>query len=154
MRRDFMRKEKPKGSEIAEKRKKVKLDTERAIEGVKKGKKIKFTPTILPKMNSVEELEDGQVIGVLENEIEGDETDLPIGKHNIFIAKIDGEWKGFAEFNGEVVAEIEKVSIKKHHWGEKKREKPQFKEEGWCLFNICLVYVWIFCLVSVGVICF
>jgi hypothetical protein len=149
-----MRKDKPKGKEIVEKRKKVKLDMDRAIEGMKKGKKIKFTPAILPQLNSVEELEDGQVIGVLENEIEGDETGLPIGKHNIFIAKIDGEWQGFAESDGEIVAEIKKIKIEKHHWGEKKKEKPKFKEEGWCLFEICLVSVWIFCLVSIGVMCF
>jgi len=51
-----MRKEKPSGKEISEKSKKIKLLKDKSIEAEKKGKKIKFTPVELEKLNSVEEL--------------------------------------------------------------------------------------------------
>lgn len=135
-------------------RKRLVLDEDRAIHGEKKGKKVKFVPARIPQLNSEEELEEGQIIGVLENELEGEETKLPMGKHNIFVAKVNGEWKGYAESNGEIVAEAARVKIEHHQWGKHKTGKPEFKEEGWCLVNVCLVSVWIFCLVSVGFICF
>lgn len=139
-----MRKEKPTGKEIAEKSKKVKLKKEEAIESEKKGKKIKFTPAEIPPLNSIEELEDGLIIGTLENELEGDETKLPPGKHNIFVAKINGEWQGYAESDGEIKAEAVRVSFKRHYFGDQKAEKPKFHPEGWCL-TICILRIWIFC---------
>ncbi|MCK4239580.1 MAG: hypothetical protein KAX33_10685, partial [Candidatus Lokiarchaeota archaeon] len=105
-----MRKEKPTGREIAERSKAIKLDKDRFVDAEKKGKKIKFTPTKLPPLKSLDELEEGQVIGVLENELEGDETDLTAGKHNIFIANVNGEWHGFAETGGKITAEAARVS--------------------------------------------
>lgn len=149
-----MRKEKPTGREIAERSKAIKLDKDRFVDAEKKGKKIKFTPTKLPPLKSLDELEEGQVIGVLENELEGDETDLTAGKHNIFIANVNGEWHGFAETGGKITAEAAYVSIERYHWGERKVKKPAFKLEGWCLINICLVSLGPFCLVSIGFICF
>ncbi len=139
-----MRKEKPTGKEIAEKSKKIKLKKEEAIEFEKKGKKIKFTPAEIPPLNSIEELEDGLIIGALENELEGDETKLPPGKHNIFVAKINGEWQGYAESDGEIKAEAVRVSFKRHYFGDQKAEKPKFHPEGWCV-TICILRIWIFC---------
>ncbi len=139
-----MRKEKPTGKEIAEKSKKIKLKKEEAIESEKKGKKIKFTPAETPPLNSIEEFEDGLIIGALENELEGDETKLPPGKHNIFVAKINGEWQGYAESDGEIKAEAVKVSFTRHYFGDQKAEKPKFHPEGWCV-TICILRIWIFC---------
>ena len=149
-----MRKEKPTGKEIAEKAQKIKLDKEKFVHGKKDGKGIKFTGTELPPLNSTEELEEGQVIGVLENEVEGDETGLPPGKYNLFLANVGGNWKVYAESGGEIKKEAARVKVEYHQWGKHKKEKPRFEPEGWCLFNVCLVSVWIFCLVSVGVLCF
>ena len=143
-----MRKEKPSGKEISEKSKKVKLLKDKSIEAEKKGKKIKLIPVELEALNSVEELEDGQIIGILENELEGDETKLPPGKHNLFLANVEGKWNVYAEANSEIKAEATKVELRKHHWGEKKAEKPKFHSEGWCI-GICIVSLWIFCLVEV-----
>jgi len=149
-----MRKEKPKGEEIAQKAKNIKLDKEKSVQGKKHGKNVKFTQSELPPLNSMEELEEGQIIGVVENEIEGNETGLPIGKHNLFLCNVNGNWKVYAESGGKITAEAVRVKVERHHWGECKAEKPNFNPEGWCLINICLVYVWIFCVVSVGFICF
>ena len=149
-----MRKEKPTGKEIAEKAKKIKLDKEKFVHGKKNGKSVKFTGAELPTLNSEEELEEGQVIGVLENELEGDETGLPPGKYNLFLANVEGNWKVYAESGGEIKKEAARVKVEYHQWGKQKKEMPRFEPEGWCLFNVCLVSVWIFCLVSVGVLCF
>lgn len=147
-----MRKEKPTGKEITEKSKKVKLIEKQAADTEIKGKKVKFTPAEIPPLNSLEELEDGQIVGVLENELEGDETKLPSGKHNIFIAKINGEWQAFAESDGEIKAEAAKTSFKRHYFGDHKAEKPKFHSEGWCI-TFCILRFWIFCIGSATV-CF
>ena len=148
-----MRKERPSGKEISEKSKKINLLKDKSIEAEKEGKKIKFTPVKLEQLNSVEELEDGQIIGILENELEGDETKLPPGKHNLFLANVEGKWNVYAEANGEIKAEATKVELKKHYWGEQKAEKPKFHSEGWCI-GVCIVSCfWFFCLVEVWV-CF
>lgn len=110
-----MRKEKPNGKEIAEKSKQIKLIKDKSMEAEKNGKKVKFTPAEIPSLKSFEELEDGQVIGVLENDLEGDETKLPKGKHNIFLANVNKEWKVYAEADGEIKAEAIRVSFKRHH---------------------------------------
>lgn len=144
-----MRKEKPTGKEIAEKSKKIKLDPENSFETEKKGKKVKFTGVKIPPLNSLEELEEGQVIGVLESELESDK--IPAGKHNVFIAKVKEEWHGYIETEGKIIAEADEVSVDRHYIGDHKKEKPKFKFiEGsirFC-FTVCLIGVWIFCLYS------
>ncbi|GAG56185.1 unnamed protein product [marine sediment metagenome] len=85
-----------------------------------------------------------KIIDLLENELEGDETKLPPGKHNIFVAKINGEWQGYAESDGEIKAEAVRVSFKRHYFGDQKAEKPKFHPEGWCV-TICILRIWIFC---------
>lgn len=149
-----MRKEKPKGEEIAEKARKIKLDKEKSVQGQKQGKNVKFTQTELPPPTSMEELEEGQIIGVLENEIEGDETDLPVGKHNLFLCNVNGNWKVYAESNGKVTAEAARVKVERHYWGERKVKKPDFNPEGFCIFNFCILGWYGICLISIGFICF
>src|SRR5438874_5392682 len=74
------RKDKPSGPEIAQKARTAVLDSENSTTGEKNGKKIKLIPANLPQGKSEAELEDGQVIGVLETEAQGDETSLPPGR--------------------------------------------------------------------------
>ncbi len=149
-----MRKQKPEGEEIAQKAKKIKLDKNKFVHGKKKGKSVKFTGTEFPPLSSLEELEEGQVIGVLENEVEGDETDLPVGKHNLFLCNVNGNWKVYAESNGKITAEAARVKVERHYWGERKVEKPGFNPEGFCLINFCILGYWGICLISIGFICF
>ena len=149
-----MRKDKPTGREIAEKARNIRLDKDNSVRGMKGGKSVEFTGVKLNPLASMDELEEGQVIGVLETEIEGDETGLPVGKYNMFITKENGDWHIYAESGGEVAGKAIRVSVKRHSWGDKEVDKPRFEEEGWCLFSICLISVWGFCLLEVGVFCF
>lgn len=142
---------KPTGKEIAEKRKTVKFDEEKAVKEIKEGKEIKFKPAKL-KLEKIEDLEEGQIIGELEHEFEEREGKLPPGKYNIYLAKVDEEWVSYAESDGKIKAETKKVKIEKHAWGEHKHEKPKFKFESVCV-GVCLVHFLIWCLVSVRV-CF
>ena len=48
-------------------------------------------------------MEDGQVIGVLETEAQGDETSLPPGKCNLFLAKEGNDCHTYAESGGRIV---------------------------------------------------
>ena len=152
-----MRKDKPTGKEISEKSKKIKLNEEEAIEEKKEGKKVKFTPNI-SKVESMEELEDGFIVGVFEHEFEAKEKTLPPGKYNVFIAKVNGEWQGFAESDGIIKGEAAKVSIERHYWEDLKKTKPSFEFKsicsiqcvrwcnGHCLVTVTTCYwVWIFC---------
>jgi hypothetical protein len=143
----------PSGREIAEKAKSVTLHREPVIHGKKDGKNVKFTKADLGHLKSPQEVESGQVIGVLETEIEGDESGLPPGKYNLYLKKVGGEWKVYAESGGKVVGQAARVEVKTH--GKPSGEViPRFEPEGWCLFNICIVDCWIFCCVEVGIVCF
>lgn len=125
-----MRKDKPDAKEIAEKSKKIILMKDEAYETTVKGKKMKFTPAKINKKMTIEELEEGTVVGVLENELPGDETNLPAGKHNIFTAKINDKWYTFAESNGQVY-EAAKTKATQLSEDEIPDKKIKFGEDGW-----------------------
>ena len=149
-----MKQEKPTGQEIAKMSKEVTLDPENSFETEREGKKVKFTPTKMPSIKSIDEVEDGLIIGVFENEIESDK--LPKGKFNVFIAKVKKDWQGYLETDGKIVVETDKVSIKRHYFGDRKIKKPRFKfiEGSWRIcFRICLVRVLWWCAVSTRI-CF
>lgn len=147
-----MRQKKPTGQEIFDKSKDSKLDSEYSFEAEREGKKVKFTPVKMPAINSLEELEDGRIIGVLENELEAEK--LPKGKYNIFVAKVNENWEGYLETDGKIVTEAHKVSMRRHYFGERKVKKPKFKfiEGSWTLcFRICIVSILFWCIVSVKI---
>jgi hypothetical protein len=126
------RKEKPSGQEIAQKAKSAKLVQEKAVTGQKKGKKIKITPADQSNLKE-EDVENGVVVAQMEGDLAGDETNLPAGKHNVFLCKVNGEWKAYAESGGQIVAEAKSVKMQKV---ERRNANPQapsveFKEEGW-----------------------
>jgi len=103
---------------------------DKAYETTVKGKKMKFTPAEIKKKMTIEEYEEGTVVGVLENELPGDETNLPAGKHNIFTAKINDKWYTFAESNGQVY-EAAKTKVTQLSEDEIKDKKTTFGEDGW-----------------------
>lgn len=118
------------GKEIREKAKKMKLDKINTGHGMKNGKSVKFTPAKLNHGMSVTDLEQGQVVGYLENELEGDETNLPPGKYHVYLKKVNGEWKGYAESSGKIAAEALRVTVEKRSG--KQSGKPRFEPDGWC----------------------
>lgn len=114
--------------EIQAKIKTMNLDTINTVIGEKKGRRISFTPANLSTVAQMFDIEQGQVIGVMETELAGDESSLPPGKFVIYLKKEFGQWKGYAAANGQVVAEAARVTVEQKF--NKDTNKPQFIAEG------------------------
>ena len=119
----------PNGAEIAAAARAGRLDTGNAISATMFGKPFKFTPAQLAgKADKTDDGKDG-FLGVLENGAVGDETGLPPGKYNLYFANVNGQLKGYAEANGQIVKEAIRVTSTPAPDGAKGR--PQFIEKGW-----------------------
>jgi hypothetical protein len=122
----------PSGAEISAKARNVRLQHARAGYGKFDGKDMKMTPADLRAVaKSLEDIKAGQVVGVLENGAEGDETGLPPGKYNLYVAHVDGEWKGYAEANGRIVSPAIRAMVTENAVAS---QEPQFMAQGWCYF--------------------
>jgi uncharacterized protein YjdB len=121
------RAEKPTGAEIALEARNARLDRANAGKGEFQGKPITFTPAVLPPRV---DLAGGQVIGILENEVEGDETGLPPGKYNVFAARLADGWHVYAESGGEIVREALRVELVRRP-GQPAEKKPRIRPKGW-----------------------
>ena len=119
----------PTGKEINEKARKAKLDKGKESVGEKGGKKSKLTPARLDHLKGPEDLEDGQLVGVLETEVPGDAAGLPPGTYTVFIAKVGHDWEVYAESGGEIVAQAANVTERKDT---PKDMKPKFSEGSFC----------------------
>ena len=119
----------PTGKEISDKARAGSLDTTKRSTGEKAGKKSTLTPAHLGHVKKIEDLEDGQFIGVLDTEIAGDRANLPPGKYNMFIAKVGGDWQVHFESGGDIVAEAASVVERKDT---PKEMKPRFREGSFC----------------------
>ena len=118
---------KPTGAEIALKARTARLDRVNSGKGEFQGKPITFTPAVLPPRV---DLAGGQVIGILENEVEGDETGLPPGKYNVFAARLADGWHVYAESGGEIVREALRVELVRRP-GQPAEKKPRIRPKGW-----------------------
>jgi hypothetical protein len=127
----------PTGAEIAAKARAVRLDRANAGVGEFQGKRMSFTPALLPQFKSIDDLKAGQVVGLLENGAVGDETGLPPGRYNLFVAEVDGQWRAYAEAGGQIVGEAIRTTIQTDEGAgrpadQASRGKPQFIVQGWC----------------------
>lgn len=122
----------PTGKEISDKAKATKFDTANATTGVKAGKKVKFTPARMDRNKKIQDLENGEVVGLLETELKGDETPLPPGRYNVFLAKVGNNWRAYAESGGKIVAEGVRVRVEES--ARPGPTKPEFRPEGWCFW--------------------
>jgi uncharacterized protein YjdB len=137
----------PSGREIAERARAAKLDRENTGVGEFQGKRISLVPADPSGVRSAAELEAGQVIGVMENEVAGDETGLPPGRYNLFLAKLADGWHVYAESGGEIVTEAIRVQIEQVADGNPGSKKPVFRAKGWgwtqtCTVRYTPVYTW------------
>ncbi len=88
----------PIGSEIARAAKSIKLDRRNSTTAERDGLKVTVTPTKLDNVNTAQ-LEKGYIIAVI------DVSGGPVpdrGRHNLFVAKLNGEWRAFLESNARV----------------------------------------------------
>jgi hypothetical protein len=116
----------PNGAEIAAAARSGTLDPAQAVTAALLGKPFKFTPA---RASAGASTENGVFLGVLENGAAGDETGLPPGKYNLFAAQVGGQWKGYAESNGQIVRQAIRASSTTGSAG----TKPYFTERGWCI---------------------
>jgi hypothetical protein len=119
----------PNGSEIAAAARTARLDTGNAASATMFGKPFKFTPAQVKTKADTADEGKGAFLGVLENGAVGDETGLPPGKYNLFVANVTGQLKGYAEANGQIVKEAIRATSTPAQEGAKGR--PQFNEKGW-----------------------
>ena len=117
----------PPGAEIAAQAKRARLDRANAGAGEFQGKRIVFTPA---QLEPGADLAAGQVIGVLENDVAGDETGLPAGRYNLFAAQLADGWHVWAESGGELVKEALRVKVERRP-GPPADKRPRFRAVGW-----------------------
>ena len=117
----------PAGAEIAARAKGARLDRANAGTGEFQGKRIVFTPAML---DATADLAAGQMLGVLENEVAGDETGLPAGRYNVFAAQLADGWHVYAESNGQIVKEALRVTVARRP-GPPADRRPRFRAAGW-----------------------
>ena len=116
----------PNGAEIAVAARAGTLDPAQMITATLLGKPFKFTPA---RVSAGVAADGGVFLGVLENGAAGDETGLPPGRYNLFAAQVGGQWKGYAESNGQIVRQAIRASSTTGSPG----TKPYFTERGWCI---------------------
>ena len=121
------RADKPTGAEIAMKARTARLDRANAGSGAFQGKRIAFTPAVLP---AGADLAAGQMIGLLENDVDGDETGLPAGRYNVFAAQLADGWHVYAESGGQIVREALRVTVTRRP-GAPPEKKPRIRPVGW-----------------------
>lgn len=125
----------PTGKEISEQAKKFRLLENKQKTDTINGKKVRFIPAIL-KDSTDQTVRSGVLLGVLENEIKGDETGLAPGHYNIYLAQVNKRWHVYAESNGVIRKEAVRVSIRKLDQSEKHETKVEFIKKGWGILAI------------------
>ena len=118
----------PSGAEIAQKARGARLDESNRLVAQFQGQQIVYTPAAEKSLTSLDELRAGRFLGVLDTKATGDESGLPPGTYNVFVAEVDGKWRAFAEANGEIVKEAARVRLVQ---AERENRKPGFGEKGW-----------------------
>ena len=121
------RAEKPTGAEIAMQARRARLDRANAGLGEFQGKRICFTPA---QLDPRADLSEGQIIGLLENDVEGDETGLPAGRYNVFAVQLADGWHVYAESGGQIVREALRVTVTSRP-GAPTEKKPRIRPVGW-----------------------
>jgi hypothetical protein len=130
----------PSGSEIAAAARAARLDAGNAATATMFGKPFRFTPAQVPARADRPDDGKGEFAGVLENGAAGDETGLPPGKYNLYAANVNGQLRGYAEANGQIVKEAIRATATPASEGAKGR--PQFIEKGWSVrVYMCSSYV-------------
>ena len=95
----------PSGAEIAAAARAAALDVANAASATLSGKSFRFTPARGNASGSE------AFAGVLENGAPGVKTGLPAGRYNLYVARVNGQWKAFAESGGQIVRETSEVTV-------------------------------------------
>jgi hypothetical protein len=119
----------PSGKEIALRAQAAQFATANSTVAMMKGKRIVITPVLVDRKATEQE----QLIARMSTEFAGDETNLPPGSYNLFLANVGGKLHCYAESNGRIVAEAARVRIVNTPGS----AKPTFVPQGWGIHIEC-----------------
>ncbi|MGH7628874.1 MAG: hypothetical protein ACREOF_05715 [Gemmatimonadales bacterium] len=101
----------PAGQAVVAKAKAAQLDEKRAKKAKIGGRKFDLTPADFSGIKSLDQLKAGVFLGVLETDASAaEDVSLPPGKHELYAAQVNGEWKAYAAKNGKVVKVAKRVT--------------------------------------------
>lgn len=156
-----MRSKPPTAEEIARQAKQARLLPKRAATLEHESVAFEVIPTKVTGKRSMEDLEDGQVVGVVRRQRAGEQVGGRLEEHNVFLAKVDGAWKVYAQSGDEVTEQEGEAKLDFHYWGKEKVQRARLakrapKSGPECIlipicWTVCLVSVFGYCLVSVPV---
>lgn len=96
------------------------------------GKSCSFTPAEI-FVHAPQAAGAGVIVGRIDTKLPGDETNLPAGMFNIYLANIKGTWRAYAEAKGKIVTEAKHVEVEAIEGrGTRATAKPLFHPHGWC----------------------
>jgi hypothetical protein len=107
----------PTGIEVAEQARQIRFDDSRSVDATRAKDKVhvRFTPPSFEQPKTKEELEAGVVLGRVQLELGSYQglyrARLQSGTHHLFLAKVGGTWKGYAEFKGAIALEAKEVTV-------------------------------------------
>ncbi len=99
----------PTAMEIAGRLAAIKLDTSLSVRAEQGAKRVQVTPVVAASIDGSKDLEEGRIIGVLD--AQGNVDNVPNGKHNIFVTKVNDVWHAYAESGGKIVAKSKRVTV-------------------------------------------
>lgn len=115
----------PSAAEMSALAKTIGVNRANAGSAVLHGKPMKLSPANRPGRKNVAGV---GYVGLMENGLAGDETGLPAGQYDVFVANVKGSWVGYAVSNGQVVRQAVRTTVSSSGGA----IKPVFSEPGWC----------------------
>lgn len=108
----------PTGEAIARAARGARLNPGASATAEKDGMKATITPVDLSKIKTPKDLEKGQVIAVAD--VKGI-PDMPDGKYNVFLVKLNDGWQEFFESGGKIVKHVKRIQVSLTTTGERRK---------------------------------
>ena len=166
-----MRKEAPTAKEFVQKAEGTRLLRNQAATLTRKEGSLSVVPAKIPKLRSLEDLENGQLVAIVEQK-KGEGVAAAAGESKspgstiqvtrVLVAKVGGAWRVYTECEGKVTEQREKTRLEHHPWGEEKVQ-PIHLTDGQpeaaganliaipICWSVCIVSVFGFCVLSIPV---
>lgn len=125
----FAQGQSPTGEAIARAARGARLNPAASTTAEKDGMRATVTPVDLSKIKTPTDLEKGQVIAVVD--VKGI-PDMPDGKYNVFVVKLNDGWTEFFESGGKIVKHVKRVEVSSTTPGERRKSTLAVQLVPWC----------------------